>query len=166
MKQVFISYSHDSDEHREKVLLFSNLLIDWGGINSHIDQYHEYENLNWVTWMYQKIEQAEFILIVCTEKYYQKTVDGIRSNGKGVKSEIESILTLIYDNVDKKIFPVIFNREDVAFIPTPIRGKTHFLLSEEKEIEKLYKIITNQVDKIKPDLKEDIKKIPDGKKKQ
>jgi hypothetical protein len=46
MTKVFISYSHDSDEHRDQILDLSKRLRD-GGIDCEIDQYDPSPEQGW-----------------------------------------------------------------------------------------------------------------------
>ena len=54
--KVFISYSHDSQEHFDRVLLLSDTLREWG-IDCHIDQY-ELAPADWVRWMESRIRKV------------------------------------------------------------------------------------------------------------
>ena len=69
--KVFISYSHDSPEHAERVLTLSDRLRQ-DGIDSHIDQYEVSPPKGWPRWMVNKVEWADFVLVVCTETYQQR----------------------------------------------------------------------------------------------
>jgi hypothetical protein len=48
--KVFISYSHDSPEHEDRVLIFANRLRG-DGIDALIDQYNTAPPLGWPHWM-------------------------------------------------------------------------------------------------------------------
>ena len=66
--RVFISYSHDSGEHRDRVLeLTDRLRAD--GIDAIIDQYIQLPPEGWPGWCEAEIEKANFVLMVCTEIY-------------------------------------------------------------------------------------------------
>jgi hypothetical protein len=79
---VFISYSHDSPEHLDRVLVLSDRLrVD--GIDGHIDQYEESPPEGWPRWMINRIEDAEFVLVVCTENY-EPRFRGKEEPGKGL----------------------------------------------------------------------------------
>jgi tetratricopeptide (TPR) repeat protein len=56
--KVFISYSHDSLEHRDRVWALSNRLRR-GGIDCQIDQYEESPEKGWPQWCDDQIEEAE-----------------------------------------------------------------------------------------------------------
>src|SRR5262245_34711513 len=70
--RVFISYSHDSEEHGDKVLaLAERLRAD--GIDAWLDQYESATPAEgWPRWMLNQIEEAAFVLVVCTETYYRR----------------------------------------------------------------------------------------------
>lgn len=69
MKRIFISYSHDSDLHREFVLQLANQLRA-DGLDCQIDQYiNGFPAEGWQRWMENQIEQADFVLLVCTANY-------------------------------------------------------------------------------------------------
>jgi hypothetical protein len=66
--KVFISYSHDSPDHADRVLELSGRLRQ-DGIDCHIDQYEVSPPEGWPRWMVNKVEWANFVLVVCTETY-------------------------------------------------------------------------------------------------
>jgi len=86
--RVFISYSHDDKEHRKRVLQFSNKLHS-NGFDCRIDQYIEHDPpADWSLWMEDEIEEANFILVVCTPTYYERyRKKGPKDKGLGAKWE-------------------------------------------------------------------------------
>ena len=85
--RVFISYSHDSDEHMRRVLSVGNRLCE-DGVDAHLDQYEVAPPEGWIAWMEQQLESADFVLIICSELYaskFQRREPG--EQGKGVKWE-------------------------------------------------------------------------------
>jgi hypothetical protein len=64
--KVFVSYSHDSPEHMERVLELSDRLRR-EGVDCHTDQYEESPPEGWARWCDDQVEDAEFVLVVCTE---------------------------------------------------------------------------------------------------
>jgi hypothetical protein len=95
--KVFISYSHDSHEHRDRVLILSDRLRA-DGIDCHIDQYEVSPPEGWPRWMVNQIEDADFVLVVCTENY-ERRFRGKEEPGKGLGAQWEgAIITQeIYD---------------------------------------------------------------------
>jgi hypothetical protein len=66
--RVFISYSHDSPEHCDRVLEFADRLRT-DGVDAMIDQYIQSPPEGWPSWCQAEIEKAGFVLMVCTETY-------------------------------------------------------------------------------------------------
>lgn len=70
---IFISYSWDSDEHKKRGFDFSQTLRD-GGLETRLDQHQEVEQPpeGWPQWMANQIDDADFVLMVCTESYHRR----------------------------------------------------------------------------------------------
>ena len=144
--RVFISYSHDSEEHQQKVLEFVDRLRD-EGIDCIIDQYEESPPEGWVRWAINQIEEAEFVLVVCTEQYSQlfagkgETVGGQAANWQGA-----IITQTIYDTQanNTKFIPISFSAQDSAHIPGILRSATAYLIDTVTGYEQLYRRLTNQ----------------------
>jgi hypothetical protein len=69
--RVFISYSHDSVRHRERVLRLSERLRG-DGIDASIDQYVKgTPDATWPRWTLDQVDRAGFVLVVRTEAYYR-----------------------------------------------------------------------------------------------
>ena len=154
---VFISYSHDSPEHSTRVLKLSNRLIQLG-IDCELDQYlNAAPAKGWPIWMEDRLDEADYILVVCTETYYERVRrKEKRGIGRGVKWE--SLLTYqeIYDDdsQNKKFIPIIFTKDDARFIPRPLRPTTTHDLSQSATFEALLRTLTNQPKAIKPTIGE------------
>lgn len=150
--KVFISYSHDSPEHMDRVLELSNRLRD-DGIDCTVDQYETSPPQGWPRWCEDQLEQADYVLVACTEKYRQRfRAKEERGKGLGVKWEGAVITQDIYDAEanNTRFIPVTFTPEDAAYIPTVLRGATRYEL--EGDYEKLYRHITGQPLVLKPQL--------------
>ena len=82
--RVFISYSHDSDEHKARVLGLADRLRDHG-VDARVDQYVESPTQGWPLWMEDEIEAADFVLVVATETYDRRR-RGREAKGRGTES--------------------------------------------------------------------------------
>jgi len=135
---VFISYSHESKEHQDRVLNFSNKLRS-EGIDCSLDQYEESPPEGWPKWMDKKVMESNFILIVCTETYY-KRVMGDDVKGLGIKWESTLIYQQLYNagNENTRFIPVIFNDGKFEYIPNPLQGATFYNVDNSDEYDKLY----------------------------
>jgi predicted RNA-binding protein with RPS1 domain len=142
--RVFVSYSHDSDEHRQRVLEFSQLLRDQG-IDAVIDQYEQSPPEGWPKWTDRMIREATFVLVVCTANYHDRFA-GLEIEGVGRGVRWESLLTSqhIYraDSRNTKFIPIVFDGSDCQYVPTPLQGAT--LYQFPAEFEKLFRHLTSQ----------------------
>jgi SEFIR domain/TIR domain len=145
--KVFISYSHDSPEHAQHVLELAERLRS-DGVNAQLDQYVAGTPTEaWPRWMLDKLDWAEFVLVICTETYHRRfrghEVLGI---GKGADWEGNLITAELYKAKSKttKFVPVLFNLHDELFIPEPISAHTHYLLNSEDSYARLYAFLTWQ----------------------
>lgn len=143
---VFISYSHDSPEHADRVLEFANRLVD-EGIDVILDQYEPAPAEGWPRWMDRHIRSVDFVLMVCTETYFRRVMDEEEiGKGLGVKWEGNLIYQHIYnaDTRNTRFIPGLFKDCRLEHIPTPLQGATHYRLDTPKGYEDLYRRITKQ----------------------
>jgi nucleoside phosphorylase len=152
--KVFISYSHDSQEHKDRVLELADRLRE-DGIDCTIDQYEESPAEGWQRWMLNQVEEATFVLVDCTEQY-DRRFRGRETVGKGKGATWEGgvIIQELYDDQGQnaKFIPVILAPEDANFIPSPVRGATSYRLNTPDGYELLYRRLTNQPRTRKPEL--------------
>jgi len=152
--KVFISYSHDTPEHAGRVLALSDRLRR-DGIDSHIDQYEVSPPEGWPRWMMNKVEWADFVLVVCTETYQQRFKGKAPvGQGKGVKWEGAILTQELYDAEahNTRFIPVVLSSEGTAHIPVILRGQTYYDVSTDKGYEALYRHLTSQPAIVKPGL--------------
>jgi hypothetical protein len=159
--KVFISYSYDSEEQIDRVLGLSDHLRS-DGVDCHIDQYEQSPPKGWYLWMIEKIEEADFVLTVCTPQYLRR----FRANeengiGMGVTWEGSVITQELYSQSGKnsKYIPIIFEKQDTSSIPHMLRSSTRYNLGDSKGYELLYRHLTNQPEIIRPELGE-VHKLP------
>jgi tetratricopeptide (TPR) repeat protein len=159
--KVFISYSHDSNEHEERVLNLADRLAH-DGIDVDLDQFVSPPPASWPIWMERAMEAANFILVVCSKNYLAKVKGKVkRGTGKGVKWESLLSYQEIYDNDSNssKYIPVLLEGGKYEHIPDPMRGGNHYKPEENGEYEKLLRHITNQPATPKPILGK-VKELP------
>ena len=103
-KTVFISYSHDSDEHRAWVLALSERLRK-DGIETLLDQYlNGSPPQGWPRWMLDQLDAADAVLVVCTETYYRRFRGHEEpGKGKGVDWEGALITQQLYDSRSRSL---------------------------------------------------------------
>ncbi len=146
-KTVFISYSHDSDSHREQVLALSERLRE-DGVETLLDQYvNGSPEHGWPRWMLDQLDAADSVLVICTETYYGRFRGHEEpGKGKGVDWEGALITQEIYDSRSKtlKFVPVFLATANNSWIPEPLRPGTHYALTSEDAYQSLYDFLLEQ----------------------
>jgi len=150
MPSVFVSYSHDpaNPEHSHKVLgMAASLMRD--GLTVFIDQNRsaDEEKIPWPSWMEDKIESADHVLLVCTELYLNKVRQKVPNDvGHGVCWEANLIYNALYISKlnTRKFIPVVFTDSERQFIPTPLRGANSFVLDSPSAYKRLIAFLTGQ----------------------
>ena len=122
--RVFISYSHDSAEHRDRILALANRMRG-EGIDCRIDRFVESPSEGWPLWMQDQIEQADAVLVVCTETY-ERRASGKEVPGRGLGARWEGaiIMQQLYERVSSEFVPVVVFGADVEHIPVWLAGQT------------------------------------------
>ena len=152
--RVFISYSHDTPAHQDRVLDFANRLRAHG-IDASIDQYVPFPGEGWPNWCEAEIRKAQFVLLVCTETYLRRVNrEEEPGKGHGVLWEAQIIKQEVYDagSVNKKFVPVLFADGSHEHVPTPIRGASIYRIEADEGYWGLYRLLTDQPEVRKPEL--------------
>ena len=142
--KVFISYSHDPGNHKQSVFELSERLRK-DGIDCDIDQYiNGSPPQGWQRWMEQQIEDADFVLVVCTEIYLKRFKGEDRLGGRGVNFEGALISQVLYDDfqLNTKFYPVIPDQGSIDHVPLILKSSSTYKLDEEYE--SIYRILTDQ----------------------
>lgn len=144
--KVFISYSWDSDEHKDRVLTLADRLRS-DGIDCTLDQYEVSPPEGWPRWMERQIRETDFVLMICTETY-KRRVEGEEIPGKGHGVRWEGHLTYqdLYNagSLNTRFIPVLLESGEFQHIPTPLQGTTFYKAHTEEGYEALYRHLTNQ----------------------
>lgn len=154
MQKVFISYSHDSDAHKERVLALSNRLRH-EGIDCSLDRYESFPPEGWPRWMATQISSADSVLVVCTEPYLRRVqLQEEPGRGLGATWEGQLITQELYETGGRntKFIPIVFGNVDVHNVPDFLRSATRFNVGEEAGYEDLYRLLTQQPAIVKPAL--------------
>ena len=78
--KIFISYSHDSEEHKEWVYRLATDLMG-KGIDTVLDQWDLDLGANLSKFMENGLQESDRVLAVCTDKYIEKSNDGVGGVG-------------------------------------------------------------------------------------
>ncbi|CAN5485549.1 hypothetical protein BH09SUM1_BH09SUM1_23320 [soil metagenome] len=143
---AFISYSHDSPEHKQRIFDLAKRLRS-NGVDAWIDQFEPDPVDGWAKWMEDQLETANFILVVCTAGYLKKLrTKGHAQTGKGVSWETRIIYSYLYERGDQlkrfvTVLPPGSTEEDV---PRPLRDRTLYRFQPDSEYNHLYRRVTGQ----------------------
>jgi hypothetical protein len=83
------------------------------GIDCIIDRYVVVPPEGWPRWMHKQIRDSDFVVMVCTETYYQRVM-GDEKPGKGLGARWEG--HLIYQGIYSAFIPVLFESGNYAHI--------------------------------------------------
>jgi hypothetical protein len=151
--KVFISYAHDTEKFADKVLEFSNNLRK-NNIDSNIDQYEECPPEGWPRWMENEIDNSDYVLIVCTQLYFDRVKNYTSRQGKGVNWELNIIYQHLYELCcnNTKFIPVIFDDYKTNNILKPLQSSTYYYVDRKKDYKKLCNRLKGIRNGIKPPL--------------
>jgi hypothetical protein len=144
--RVFISYSHDSEEHAARVLALANRLRG-DGVEAFLDQYITSPPEGWPRWMDSHVWDDEFVVMVCTETYYRRVI-GKETPGAGLGVRWEG--NLIYQHVYKsgvdlsRFVPVLTDGGSPAHIPEPAAGASYYFIDTSSGYEGLLRRLFNR----------------------
>ena len=151
--RVFISYSHDSAEHCDRVLMLAQQLRR-DGIYGELDQFHQDELLHWPRWREERLrpENSEWVLCICTPEYKHRVEGRVAADvGKGVFWEGTLIYNYLYDDKgNRRCIPVFLDGNPGSDIPAILNGYTRFQISAfslddpQSGYAKLYRLLTGQ----------------------
>ena len=151
---VFISYTHEGPDHAQAVLDLSKSLRD-EGIDCVLDRYEASPPEGWPQWMDREIKKAQFVLMICTEAYYNRVMGKEKPGiGLGIAWEGHLIYNHIYRSASRntKFLPVIFDEAHEQYIPAPTQSATRYCLSRPDGYEQLYKRLIGKAPTEKPPL--------------
>ena len=149
MPSVFISYSHDPSDitHAERVAgLAASLLEDGLEVFFDQDRGDEEEEIPWAIWMEDKIEVADYVLLVCTELYLKKVRQKVAAGeGRGVCWEANLIYNVLYrlKRNTTKFVPVVFSLGR-KFYPTAFARGAVVCFDPNEGYVQLYAFLTGQ----------------------
>ena len=127
---AFISYSHDSLEHKKWVLDFATRLRS-NGIESILDQWALGPGDDLPHFMEQNLATADRVLMLCTENYVKKANSG--SGGVGYEKMI--VTADLLRRIDsKKVIPLI-RQSGTHAVPTFLLSKLYVDFSREDQFE-------------------------------
>lgn len=128
--KAFLSYSHDSLDHKKWVLDLATRLRS-NGVESIIDQWSLGPGDDLPHFMEQNLASADRVLMICTENYVQKADAG--AGGVGYEKMI--VTADLLKHIDSnKIIPLI-RQSGTHAVPTFLQSKLYLDFSREDQME-------------------------------
>ena len=149
--KVFISYSHDSQEHKHWALNFATRLRN-NGIDAIIDQWELKPGDDLPHFMETHLSNSDYILMVCTDTYVNKANSGIG----GVGYEKMIITSDLLKNIDgNKVIPII-RQNGTHNVPIFLKTKLFIDFSIDSNSEFSYDELSRAIHKsplfVKPEI--------------
>lgn len=149
---VFVSYSHDSPDHKRWVLQFASELR-LKGVEVMLDQWDIGYGDDLAAYMSRCVRSADRVLMICTESYVNKANDG--RGGVGYEHMIVTG-ELMQDIGTSKFVPIIRQTSSPAHLPAALRSRFYVNMNDgshlEEEWEKLLRELHNMPVVSKPPL--------------
>ncbi|AUI58178.1 SEFIR domain-containing protein [Amycolatopsis sp. BJA-103] len=119
--RVFVTYAHDSPEHKERVRLFADFLHSGIGLEVHLDQWDDDERRDWSLWALNHLDTADFVVVIASPEY-KRRAEGSAAFDEGRGSQFEAArirdrLTRDLGGEIKRVLPVVFPQQSVEDIP-------------------------------------------------
>lgn len=141
---AFVSYSHDSPAHCDRVLALANQLRA-DGIDVRLDRYVAHPPEGWPRWSERQAVESTFVLVVCTPSYRER-FERSRPDGAGKGAQWEGMIVqqLLYEagGRNDRIVPVWFEDGSEDDVPLSLRAYARYRLPSEHEL--LYRRLTGQ----------------------
>ena len=128
--KAFISYSHDTPEHKQWVLNLATKLRA-SGIDAVLDLWELKPGDDLPSFMERNLVSAHKVLMICTEKYVQKANAG--TGGVGYEKMIVTA-DLAASIESSKVVPII-RQSGTRLVPTFLRTKLFIDLSDSEQQE-------------------------------
>jgi hypothetical protein len=165
---VFVSYAHESDEHKALVLAFATFLRDTAGVAAVLDLWSAAARQDWYSWTIREMTEADFVLVVASEGY-RRWGDGHGPGGehRGVQSEAALLRELVYGDRAAwlpKILPVVLPGHGTHQIPLFLQPTTasHYRVNAftVAGAEDLLRVVLGQPGHLPPEVRADRPVLP------
>lgn len=134
--RVFITYAHDSPQHKDMVHQFASFLQQHVGLRVTLDSWSDGERQDWSLWATQKLKKAGFVLVIASPDY-RRRADGDAPPHEGRGSQFESAmirneLTRDLAAMTRRVLPVVLPGMSVDDIPAFLNpySTTHYIVPD------------------------------------
>ncbi len=138
---VFISYSHDSDGHRDWVYQLACRLVE-SGVEVVLDQWDIQLGSNILKFMEKGLTNSDRVLVVCTDNYNKKSNEGL--GGVGYEKNILSA-ELFSSQDTNKFIPCIRGVSTRFKTPVCLGGRAYIDFTEDENFESNLKQLLHEL---------------------
>jgi hypothetical protein len=143
---VFISYSHDSEPHRQWVLRLATDLRE-KGVNASLDHWDLAPGQDIAAFMERSVTTADRVLLVCTESYVERTNCG--AGGVGYERLIVS--AELVNRIDtKKFVPIVRQATVPRAIPTFLGLRRYIDFSADTDYQQRLDELVREIHGVSP----------------
>jgi len=141
--QVFISYSHDNEEHKNWVLQLATRLRS-NGVDIILDRWNLTLGQDLASFMEKGLSSSQRVLCICSETYVVKA--NKKNSGVGYEKQIMTAELMENLNTDW-IIPVIKNNNSSNKVPIFLRGRLYVSFDDDIFYESKYEeLLRNLLD--------------------
>jgi hypothetical protein len=140
-QKVFMSYSHDSEEHKEWVLQLATRLRS-NGVDVLLDRWNLKLGSDLPGFMEQGLSASQRVICVCSGSYVHKANGG--KGGVGYEKQIMSAEYLEDQNTDW-VIPLIKNNETDKKTPTFLGGRKYISFEDPNLYESRYEELLRDI---------------------
>jgi len=134
-KSVFISYSHDDENHKNWVLQLATRLRS-NGLDVLLDQWNLKLGQDLAAFMERGLSDANRVVCICSKKYVEKANQG--HGGVGYEKQIITA-ELMTDLNSNWVAPVVRNNtKEIRNVPTFLSGRLYVSFEDDRLYEKSY----------------------------
>lgn len=139
--KVFISYSHDNEEHKDWVYKLATELMG-KGIETILDQWDLELGANLPKFMEHGLQESDRVLVVCTDSYNKKSNEG--TGGVGYENNILTA-ELMLNQSTTKFIPVIRSVSTQLKTPICLASRLYIDFSDDKTVEESFKQLVHEI---------------------
>lgn len=138
---VFISYSHDSEEHKNWVLQLATRLRS-NGVNVILDRWNLKLGSDLASFMERGLSKSQRIISICSDVYVRKANDG--KGGAGYEKQIMTA-EFINDQNTNWVIPLIKNNPNDRKTPIFLGGRMYISFEESHLYESKYEELLRDI---------------------
>lgn len=132
--KVFISYSHDSLEHKQWVLELGTKLVR-NGVDVVLDQWNLTPGDNFIQFMEVGVRDLDWVLVVCTDNYVRKA----NNREGGVGYEVHIVTAQLVENLGiDKFIPIIRHASGPEKMPTFLGGRVYIDFTDDSQFNEMF----------------------------